>query len=551
MLVVGVSALATELKDDGFAPIAAGPLFDRFPLTLLPGTRTEAFGPFYYRVETPKATIVGVPPFFSIVDSPYHDARDVAILPPLLSYHRYGTQYTLMVTPLLNFFGGNYQNEVTRDRTLLFPFYFRQKSNNPDLRYVAVFPVYGTVKGIFQRTKARWIMAPIFVESWKRDVHTRNFLYPIFHLREGNGLKGWQFWPFAGAETKSLTQRTNDFGEVIPVPGHEKLFIMWPFYFREELGLGTSNRASFRGYWPAYTALKSEARNTYSAFFSLYSYTDDRVQKYRQWGFPWPIWVKARGEGKHITRIIPFYNYGSNNLIVSRSYMWPAYIKRTLDTGPALVTRTRVMLYLWSEVKEEVKATGEIRRRQNSWPLFTRQEDAEGSYRLQVFAPLEPMLPAGEVVERVFSPLWSVWRSQYNATNHAASESFLWNLYRHDRTPDLTRWSLLWGLFQGRQTKDQETLRVFFIPITQRRDPALAGRCSLPANQGNAAAVWLSSGAASRGTATLALPATPAVSDPLAMRGATCLMTKRIPRPLSNSPEIARVCGDPGAAIRK
>jgi hypothetical protein len=490
LLLAGIAlASAAATADEDFAPIAAGPIFDKFGLTLQTGTRTEALGPFYYHQQTAHAKTWGVPPLFAITDSQSLDARDVAILPPLLSYHRYGTQSTLMITPLLTFYGGDYQNDVTRQRTMFFPFYFRQKSSNPDLRYLGIFPFYGTVKGIFQRTEARWVMAPLFIESWKRDVHTKNYLYPIFHTRTGNGLTGWQFWPFYGTESKVPTTRTNDFGDVRVIPGFEKRFALWPMFFWEDIATGTTNATTYRGYWPAYTALKSPQVEATTAFFSLYSHTEDRAQKYEQWGFPWPIWLIARGEGKHVTRFIPFYNYGSNNIIQSRAYLWPGYVQRTLDTGPALITRTRVMLYLWSEVKEEIKETHEVRRRQNAWPFMTRMKYYDGSTRLQVFAPLEPMLPSNETVERVFSPLWSVWRSQYNATNGASSQSLLWNLYRHDSTADLKRWSLLYGLFQGRQTKDEKRLRLFFIPLKPRGAPVYSDFATLVANAGNPAVV--------------------------------------------------------------
>lgn len=492
LLGLATGARAQAVDEAEFAPLALGPLYDRFAMTLLPGTRTEALGPFYYRLESPLGTIWGVPPLFAITDSPYYDTRRVSILPPLISYHRFGTQTTLMITPLLAFYGGENQDEVFRRRTMFFPVYFAQASNDPDLRYRAVFPFYGRVKGIFQRTEARWIMAPLFIESWKRDVHTRNYVYPFFHLRTGDGLTGWQFWPFYGTESKSLTQRTNDFGEVRDVPGFEKRFVLWPLFFNERTGLGTTNLGTFKAAWPFYSVLKTPAADSRTVLLPLFSHTKHREQRYEQWGFPWPIWVIARGEGKHITRFIPLYNYGSNNLIVSRSYLWPAYMTRTLDTGPALVTRTRVGLYLWSEVAEEVKATGEMRRRQSAWPFLTRQKDFHGSTRLQVFAPLEPMLPANEVVERVFSPLWSVYRAQYNATNGAASQSVLWNLYRHDRRPGFKRWSFLWGCFQGRQTADTEELRIFYIPVRQPRDPNHVAGASLPPNRGNAAALWTS-----------------------------------------------------------
>ena len=44
------------------APIHAGPLFDEFDLTLTPGHRTEALGPFFYQQDRESSTPGLCPP---------------------------------------------------------------------------------------------------------------------------------------------------------------------------------------------------------------------------------------------------------------------------------------------------------------------------------------------------------------------------------------------------------------------------------------------------------------------------------------------------------
>ena len=44
-----------------------------------------------------------------------------------------------------------------------------------------------------------------------------------------------------GVEHKDVTTLTNGFGDVQTIGGHDSLFVMWPFFFREKAGIGTEN----------------------------------------------------------------------------------------------------------------------------------------------------------------------------------------------------------------------------------------------------------------------------------------------------------------------
>ena len=106
------------------------------------------------------------------------------------------------------------------------------------------------------------------------------------------------------------------------------------------------------------------------------------------------------------------------------------------------------------------------------WPFFTHRRDFNGNSRLQVLALLEPFLPDNKSIERNYSPLWSVWRSETNPRAGATSQSLLWNLYRREATPDAKKCSLLFGLFQYQSSAEGKRMRLFYIPLTGAKAPA-------------------------------------------------------------------------------
>ena len=83
-------------------------------------------------------------------------------------------------------------------------------------------------------------------------------------------------------------------------------------------------------------------------------------------------------------------------------------------------------------------------------------------------------------IERNYSPLWSIWRSESNGKTGATSQSFLWNLYRRDTTPTSKKCSLLFGLFHYHSGPDGSRWRVFYIPLgkTAKRPGESAAQAS-------------------------------------------------------------------------
>lgn len=463
-LIVAALGLLPALQSagaDGF-----GPLFDSFPLTLGEGQRTEALGPLLSFEREGSERTWGLHPLFSTVSDPDTDSREFDFLYPVLTYDRFGLDYKLQLFQVVSFAGGQTMALQDKRRFSLFPFYFQQRSPDPDLNYTGVVPFYGHLKNRFFRDEISWVMLPAYLQTRKRDVVTDNYLVPFFHKRHGNGLTGWQAWPLIGREHKDVTTSTNMYGDVEPVGGHDKLFVLWPFFIRNDLGIGTTNQQTQRLLLPFYSAQRSPARDTTSYVWPLgFTYTEDREKQYREWGAPWPLIEFARGKGKTLNRIFPFYSHGETATVQSDFVLWPIYRHNSLRAESLERDRVRILFFLYSDIVERNTNTASVRHRTDLWPLFTARQEHNGNERLQLLAPLEGLLRGNAASERNYSPLWSVWVSEKNAKTGAASQSFLWNLYRRDITPRTRKSSLLFGLFHYQSGPEGNRWRVFYIPF--------------------------------------------------------------------------------------
>ena len=457
-----MTACAVALGADDFS---AGPLFDSFPLTLESGHRTEALGPFFDSQATETGQSWAVPPLLSHVSDPDVEYAGFDVLYPILTYRHFGKEYRWQFCELFSFSGGQQPDDNGKKRFTLFPFYFQQRSPDPKEDYTALLPFYGHLKDRLFRDDIFFVMFPLYAETRKKDVITDNYLCPFFHLRHGDGLKGWQLWPVVGNEHKEITTHTNGFGDAELVPGHDKFFALWPLYLRENTGIGSDDPERFRALLPLYAIWRSPKRDSTSVLWPFFTWIDDREKKYHEWQGPYPFVVVSRGEGKTGTRFWPLFGMAHSDVYEDNFLLWPLYKYNRAHADPLDEKRTRICYYLYSNGTEKNTQTGEQRHRVSAWPFFTYSREFNGNSRLQILALIEPYVPGSSAVERDWSPLWSIWRSERNPKTGANSQSFFWNLYRRDATPDSKKCSLLLGLFQYQSNPEHKKLRLFYIPV--------------------------------------------------------------------------------------
>ncbi len=443
----------------------AGPLYDDFSLTLTEGRRTEALGPFFYSETADTQKTWGLPPLCWHLRDSATELEKFDFLYPVLTWHRYGTEYRWQLFQLFSFAGGGNRPESAAKRLTLFPLYFQQRSADASQNYTALLPFYGRLKNRIFTDEMFFVMLPLYLQSRKAGVTTDNYLFPLFSRSRGEGLSGWKILPFAGHQHKEPTTRDIGFGDVEKIPGYDRRFVLFPLFFRELTGIGSDNPAAETALLPLFSMLRSPQRDATTVVWPFFTHITDHEKKYGEWQLPYPLIVFARGEGKTTTRVWPLFSHAQNASQESTFYLWPAYRKKSVHGETFERSRMRLFLFLYSDTRQKNLATGKASRRQDFWPLFTRTLGYNGNDRLQILAPLEPILPFSDSVEREYSPVWSLWRAEKNPTTGAASQSLLWNLYRRDTTPASKNVSLFFGLFQYQSSPAGATTRWFYLPV--------------------------------------------------------------------------------------
>lgn len=463
LLILAVLSFALAAKAEN--EFVAGPLFSDFPLTIGNGQRTEIAGPLFYKQQDDSEKIWALPPFFSHEEDPATQSGEDDFFYPIATRENFGSQYRWQFIQLFATSGGEDPGNSIAHRVTIFPIYFYQRSTNPEKNYTALVPFYGHIQNHLFRDDIFFVMFPFYGETRKRDVVNYNYLYPFFNVRHGDGMHGWQLWPIFGMEHKVVTYQTNNWGDVETIGGHDHYFALWPIHFWQNNGIGTEDPEKIRADWPFYYLQRSPQRDQTSVLWPFFSWIDDRGKKYHEWEGPYPFVVIARGEGKTTTRFFPLFSQSHNATAESDSYLWPLYTFKGIHSDPLDRKRTRILYFLFQNTVDKNTETGKAKCRIDFWPLFVYNRDFDGNNRLQILALVESMLPENRGIERNWSPLWSIWRSENNVAKDTHSQSLLWNLYRHEKSPDAKKFSLLFGLFQYQSSAEQKKLRLFFIPV--------------------------------------------------------------------------------------
>lgn len=465
-------AFAAETQDLTNSWAHFGPIYDRYKLTLEEGERTEILGPLFSKEETGAGKGFTFSPLFSYYTNPTLPQTEWELGYPIVTFDKFGPEYRLQIFQLIAWSGGESMKGGDKKRTTFFPFYFRETSPRPEESYTAVVPFYGHLINRLFRDEVWFVMMPLYVKSRKGEMITENYLFPFFHLRHGGGIKGWQFWPLAGHEHKEITTSTNHWGDVSSVPGHDKKFVLWPFFFKNTLGIGSTNVQQQFVLIPFYTSQVSTDRVSKSYGFPIgYTHTIDKTAKYEERDAPWPLVEFAHGEGKTARRVFPFFSQIKTPIAESSFYAWPIYKYNRVTSAPLDRERTRIALFLYSDLVERNTTNDTALRRRDLWPFFTWRKDHNENTRLQVLSILEPFLPGNKSIEKVYSPVYALYRQEKNATTGNTSRSVLWNLYRSEQRGGVRKQSALFGLFQREKNADRVKWRVFFIPFGKKSDP--------------------------------------------------------------------------------
>ena len=442
--------------------LEAGPAWAEFQTVWETGTRTETLGTFLSWEQTAETRRWTLAPLMSYEATPILEREQVDLLYPILTWRKSATEYRWQLLQVFNFSGAARQSEDIIFRRSLFPLYFQQISRSGTNDYLAVLPFYGHLENRLFRDRIDFQMFPLFVQTQKREKITHNYLFPVFHVRAGTGWSGWQAWPLFGIDHKDLGWTTNHLGDRVVSPGLDQWFAVWPFVFHEKKDLGTPLASTNFAILPLHAHYRSAVRDQESWLWPFFSRTEDRTKHFVEWGAPWP-WVGwADGEGKTSRRFFPLYGDTRSGPVRWRFYAWPLFTHRQIDDESLRRDVRRVGYFLYDDVKLVNKENGDFRQERGAWPFFFWRHDLTGRERLQIPAPLETVLRNRDAVDRNYSPIWAVYRSEKNPKTGASNHSALWNLYRREENRETVRTSFFFGMIRTEKAQGHRTWKLFW-----------------------------------------------------------------------------------------
>jgi hypothetical protein len=463
-----------------------------------------AAAPLFAETEKePEGAIFTLWPFIDYRESPREGFSNLSILGPLIKYQRRGDDREIAVRPFLydrsNLHDGTdeseylypvaasatspdagniqvmdlYQKNVYRkddegkkeEGTMLFPFYV--KGSSPKYGpYTSVFPFYGDLYERFWRDEYHYVMFPIYGRTVKNGTTTRNFLYPLFSLTEGEKESGFQLWPLYGQSEKD--------------GAYSKRFLLWPFFLKETSGLDTDNPTRRFYLLPLYAAIDSPKSSSRYYMWPFFGRRSDADGKEEEMDYFWPFWRTIRGEKRTLDSYLPFYSLDVRAETRKRWIMWPLFKHEEMNSEVFCREKNRFLYFLYTDDRQSwPRAEGE-KLRSALWPFFVYNKNPRGIKSVGVPALLEPILDK-EGVERNWAPLWRIYHQKWNDKGDSAV-SFLWNLYWHERRgPDLafeffpflgyrsekqiTDLRIIKGLVRFKDDAGEKALSFFWLPF--------------------------------------------------------------------------------------
>ena len=223
---------------------------------------------------------------------------------------------------------------------------------------------------------------------------------------------------------------------------------------------------------------RSPLRDTTSYLWPLgFTYTEDREKKYREWGAPWPLIAFARGEGKTLNRVWPFFSHGQD-ANVSKRFLPLAGLQVQPDhLRPAGPQRTRFLFFLYSDLASGTRSAARPCTGGTCGRFSLRAATTTATSGSKFWRRSNRFCLRNRASNATYSPFWSVWRSERNAQDRGRPASRCSGTCIAVTPRQSTRkCSLLFGLFHYQSGPEGKRWRLFYVPFgneaKQRRTPA-------------------------------------------------------------------------------
>ena len=399
-----------------------------------------------------------------------------------MTYDRYGDQYRWQFFQLLSFAGGPTQRETARDRFTLFPLYFQQRSSDPSENYTAVFPLYGHLKHRLFRDEIFFVMFPLYSETRKKDVVTDNYLWPVFSLRHGDGLARLEVVA-AGRERAQRCHHSNQrFQRRDNHWRARQLFHALAVVLQHQERDRHHERAVAAGVHPRLQRAALAAARLDHRYLAL-------LQPRGRPGEEIPRVGRALAAG----RVRPRRRQDTRRAFGRSTATRTTRRWRAISGSGRYTNTTACIRRRWTagarafassftptwrrRTPRPRRCGGGLSSGRSSPTAATSTETAD----CKSWPCSNPSFQETRTLSAIIRRSGRSGGPRQNPRAGASSQSLLWNLYRHDTTPDTKKCSLLFGLFQYQSSPEGKQMRLFYIPLNRAKAPAHDGAKAGPA----------------------------------------------------------------------
>ncbi|MEW6444406.1 MAG: hypothetical protein AB1640_26005 [bacterium] len=398
--------------------VELGPLYARRPLLEEPGTEWSFLWPFFDGRSGEKVRQFGFRPVLNLRRESQTgregDRTELQALWPLILYRQTEgcERRTLRLFPLV--YHREFVHPEGREETddFVLPFFLRGRSSDSEENYLALFPLAGSLRGLFGKDRIRFLLFPLYADSRDGEHRSRNFLWPFVQYSSGGGKSSFRVWPFYGRKEKEGS--------------YKKTFVLWPFFAHVQERLGRERPLDSWYFLPFYGRQQTPFGKIEYFLYPFFSYQRNEApgNRFREWNAPWPFFSIARGDRYRKTYLWPFWGRQERGSYERDFIAYPIYSHSVYASAGRMSEGRYLLPFYWAwsltDRKEERTAHFKI------WPILSRSAGLEDRRNLNVLSPL--WFRDRDGFERNYGPLWTWYR--HRSTDFEEEYRVLWHVWR-------------------------------------------------------------------------------------------------------------------------
>lgn len=415
------------------------------------GNRTLAIRPFLYHKHSFEENL-----------------KETYLLYPLLKHTKSAECEAWNIFNLIHF--RNLQNaDHNETRFTIFPFFSINKTEKKENNFEGIFPFAGKVHHYFGYDSLEWSWFPLYLKQSKGPIDRISLLWPFIRWQKGPNAGGWALWPFCG----HFWEKNH----------YSYKYFLWPLIYDIAEISNISEPRRRTGCLPFYTMERSENRRATSIGWPLFQKIEEKSPEYDEIQFLWPLVIHGQGKEKYINQWAPLYSHRITKGIEKKFYFWPLIQQKKWKERSLIIDQQQLLYFLvWSQRQyKESQPNMVFAEKTHVWPLYSYWNNGQGKKQFQLLSPLEVFFPNNEVVRKVYSPLFALFRYNQNEkgqiqqsiffdlikSEHGLSgEKFsIGPLFNFESRPGVAKIELLKGLFGYQKISGKKTIKLFWIKL--------------------------------------------------------------------------------------